>query len=185
MTQLLAVSSAALRIVGRIEMVFGALIVIGIVTLILVQVLLNIGLGNPMTWEQEGGTYGLVWLTFIGASIGLKQMRHVTVVAAVTPLPPRLRAMARILCWAIVIWTLIVVMRELLGVMAIEGRASTVALPIDLPRSWFFSVPLFASCALMSWTALHYLLENVSVVMTGGTAEPAAIMVSDGLGIDV
>lgn len=184
MTRLLEISAAALRVVGRIEMLIGVTILIGIITLITVQVVLNAGAGNPLTWEQEGGAYGLVWLTFIGASIGLKQMRHVTIVAAVTPLPPRIRAAARMFCWAIVIWTMIVMMRELIPIAAIEGRAVTVALPIDLPRSWFFSVPLFIVSGLMTWTAAHYFLANLQVLITGAKVEPGPVSVSEGLGVE-
>jgi TRAP-type C4-dicarboxylate transport system permease small subunit len=184
MTRLLELSAAALRIVGHIEMAIGAIILAGIVALIMAQVILNAGAGNPITWEQEAGAYALVWLTFVGASVGLKQMRHVTVVAAVTPSPPRLRAAVRMLCWAVVVWTMVVMMRELVGIAAIEGRAVTVALPIDLPRSWFFSVPLFITSGLMAWTAAHYFFANMQVLITGAAVEPRAISNSDGLGVD-
>jgi hypothetical protein len=76
-------------------------------------------------------------------------------------------------------------MRELVPVMAIEGRARTVALPVELPRSYFFSVPLFVSSALMLWTAAHYFIANVPVLLGRTDAEPAPILTSDGLGVDV
>lgn len=147
--------------IGQIEMVIAGAILIGIVLMILAQVLLNAGLGNPITWEQEAGAYALVWLTFIGASIGLKQLRHVTIVSFVGKLPFRLRCAVRALVFVIILWTLYVLMRELSPIMTIEGRATTVALPIDLPRSYFFSVPLMVSCALMSITTLLFLVESV------------------------
>lgn len=45
--------------------------------------------------------------------------------------------------------------------MAIEARSTTVALPIDLPRSYFFSVPLMVSCFLMVLTTVLFLVESV------------------------
>ncbi len=185
MQHFIDLSARILRIVGRIEIVLGAVLVCGIVLGILVQVALNAGLGHPLQWEQEGGAYALVWLTFIGASIGLKQMRHVTIVTFVTPAPPRIRALLRMACWSIVIWLMVTLMRELVPVMAIEGRARTVALPVELPRSYFFSVPLFVSSALMLWTAAHYFIANVPVLLGRTDAEPAPILTSDGLGVDV
>ncbi|MDG2404619.1 MAG: TRAP transporter small permease subunit, partial [Paracoccaceae bacterium] len=73
----------ALFRIAQIEMIFAATILVGIVIMISAQVLLNAGLGRPITFEQEAGAYALVWLTFIGASIALKQMRHVAIVSFV------------------------------------------------------------------------------------------------------
>jgi len=147
--------------IGQIEMVIAAAILIGIVVMIIAQVLLNAGLGNPITWEQEAGAYALVWLTFIGASIGLKHKRHVTIVSFVGKLPTRIRYAIRATVFATILWTLYILMRELLPIMAIEARATTVALPFDLPRSYFFSVPLMVSCVLMAMTTLLFLFEAV------------------------
>ncbi len=123
------------------------------------QVLLNAGFGRPITYEQEAGAYALVWLTFIGASIALKQMRHVTIVSFVGKLPIRLTHFVRAIVFALVLWTLYTLMRELLPIIAIEGRSTTVALPIDLPRSYFFSVPLMISCSLMASTSALFFIE--------------------------
>ena len=142
-------------------MILAAVILVGIVTMITVQVLLTAGIGNPITWEQEAGAYGLVWLTFIGASIALKQMRHVTIVSFVSMLPHRLRHLVRAVVYTMILWTLYSLVRELTPIMEIEARATTVALPIDLPRSYFFSVPLMISCSMMAMTALLFLLEAI------------------------
>lgn len=145
--------------IGRVEMLAATALLIGIVVMILVQVALGAGLGNPLSWEQEAGAYALVWTTFLGASLGVKYARHVTIITFVERLPARARYGLRALVFALMLWTLWQIMGELGGIMAIEGRSSTVALPVDLPRSWFFSVPLYLSAALMSLTLLLYLIE--------------------------
>ena len=43
---------SGLRWIGRIELALASAILMGIVLMILAQVLLNAGLGNPITWEQ-------------------------------------------------------------------------------------------------------------------------------------
>ena len=153
-----------LRWIGRIELALASVILMGIVLTIVVQVLLNAGLGNPITWEQEGGAYALVWLTFLGASVGLKKMRHVTIVSFVGYLPAKLRNTIRALVFAGIIWTLLVLLRELGPIMEIEARSTTIALPIDLPRSYFFSVPLILTSGLMLLTALFYFLDALAGV---------------------
>ncbi|MEM7442665.1 MAG: TRAP transporter small permease subunit [Pseudomonadota bacterium] len=159
MTRFRSLVRLVLRRIGQVEMVVAAMILMGIVAMIVAQVLLNAGLGNPITWELEAGAYGLVWLTFLGASIGLKYMRHVTIASFVGKLPIRLGSAVRAVTFALMLWTLYVLIRELSPIMEIEARSMTVALPIELPRSYFFSVPLMISCALMVPTLLLYLLE--------------------------
>ncbi|MGI9499293.1 MAG: TRAP transporter small permease [Geminicoccaceae bacterium] len=165
-----------LNVIGRIEMVLAALILAGIVLMIVAQVLLNAGLGNPITWEQEAGAYALVWLTFIGASIGLKQMRHVTIVSFVGKLPARIRSAVRAVVYAAVIWTLFMLISELMPIMEIESRAETVALPINLPRSYFFSVPLMITSILMIATAALFLVEAVMGALRGPGAQDSGLL---------
>jgi TRAP-type C4-dicarboxylate transport system permease small subunit len=162
---LLKLCRRSLLLIGMAETILASLILIGIVAMIVAQVLLNAGLGKPITWEQEAGAYALVWLTFLGASVALKQMRHVTITSFVGRLHPRLRALVRTVVFAIIIWTLCILIKELFPIMTIESRSTTIALPIDLPRSYFFSVPLLITSAMMMLTTILYLLEAVLGVL--------------------
>lgn len=147
--------------IGQIEMLLAATILVGIVLMIFAQVLLNSGLGRPILWEQEVGAYGLVWITFLGASIALKQMRHVTIVSFVGGLNFRLRNLIRAIIWLIILFTIYSLIHELTPIMKIEARASTVTLPFDFPRSYFFSVPLMVSCYSMALTSTLFLFEAI------------------------
>ena len=100
-------------------------------------------------------------------------MRHVAIVSFVGRLPTRARSAVRALVFAGIIWTLVVLLRELGPIMEIEARSTTIALPIDLPRSYFFSVPLILTSSLMLLTALFYFLEAVAgVVLDDHDARP-------------
>ncbi|QBX99885.1 TRAP transporter small permease subunit [Rhodophyticola sp. CCM32] len=175
MTSITGFLRRSLRLIGQVEMALAAIILCAIVLMILMQVLLNAGLGNPITWEQEAGAYALVWLTFLGASIGLKQMRHVTISSFIGRLPLRLRYLVRAFVFVAIIWTLLVILRELPPIMRIEGRSDTVALPISLPRSYFFSLPLMLASGLMVLTSVLYLLEALIGALRGGDETPASI----------
>ena len=151
----------ALYRIGQIEMLVAAAILVGIVLMIFAQVLLNSGIGRPILWEQEVGAYGLVWITFLGASIALKQMRHVTIVSFVGGLNYKLKNLIRAIVWSIILFTIFSLIRELTPIMAIEARATTVTLPFDFPRSYFFSVPLIICCYSMAFTSTLFLLEAI------------------------
>lgn len=47
--------------------------------LIFVQVVFRYGLNHSIYWSEEVGRYTLVWITFIGASVGFKKKAHVGV----------------------------------------------------------------------------------------------------------
>lgn len=180
MHRALSLVRRALVTIGQFETALAAAILIGIVAMIVAQVALDTGLGVPITWEQEAGAYALVWMTFLGASVALKQMRHVTIVSFVGQLPLRARALVRAVVFGVMLWTFSAMMRELPSIMIIEGRSTTVALPLSLPRSWFFSVPLWTSCLLLSLTTLLYFVEALLATLRSDTDRPDTFPVMGG-----
>ena len=80
-----------LILVGKIEIIVATLCLSFVVFMIIVQVGLNNLFNSAIIWEQEAGRYALIWLTFIGASVGVKQMRHVTIISFVGYLPIKYR----------------------------------------------------------------------------------------------
>ena len=57
-------------------------------------------------------------------------------------------------------------------VIGVESRTPTVSLPITLPRSWSFSVPVFSSSILMSITSIYNCLNHFHALCTGNEPEP-------------
>jgi hypothetical protein len=47
--------------------------------------------------------------------------------------------------------------------------SNTVALPINIPRAWFFSIPLLYSMISLSVILLYYIISTVNEFL-GGTA---------------
>ena len=45
--------------------------------------------------------------------------------------------------------------------MGVEGRSKTISLPIELPRSWFYSLPLTLSAASMLLTTVYLLFAEL------------------------
>ena len=161
MQKFLRLYRTLLIFIGRVELVLAGSLLLLMVFTIVLQVVLRSGFGNPLSWMEEAMTYAFVWLTFLGASIGMKKMRHIKLVAIPSLLPDTGRLICRILIWLLSLWLLVVLLRHLVPIMAIEGSAVTVALPIDLPRSAFFSGALFVSCIMMLLCVFYYFLADV------------------------
>ncbi len=51
----------------------------GISLLIFIQVVFRYGFNHSIYWSEEVGRYTLIWITFIGASVGFKRKSHMGV----------------------------------------------------------------------------------------------------------
>ena len=155
--------------IGAIEKAFGVALILLMVAAVTVQVFTRYALGRPIAWVEESATYAFIWMAFVGASVGLKQGRHILIATFGSRLGPRAAAAMRMLAWALVLATLVVLVVQGWKVMEVEGRSKTISLPVELPRSWFYSVPLTFSAASMALTAVCLLLEDLAV-LTGSRA---------------
>ena len=163
---MLARAKRLLDRIGTVERGLGIALILYMVAAITVQVFTRYALGRPIAWVEESATYAFIWMSFVGASVGLKEGRHILIATFGAHLAPRRAAGLRALVWSLVLLTLAVLVVQGWKVMGVEGRSSTISLPIELPRSWFYSMPLMVSSASMILTALFLLLQELSV-MTG------------------
>ena len=111
-------------------------------------------LGQPLVWVEELAVYSFIWATFIGASLGLKELRHIRIESFVGRLAPRPQHLMRALAWLVVLLLMAVLMVQAHKVMGVEGRSRSISLPVAVPRSWFYSIPLLVGCASMSLTCV-------------------------------
>ena len=158
--------------IGAIEQWLGVGLILLIVTAITVQVFSRYLLGRPIAWVEESATYAFIWMVFVGASLGLKRGRHILIATFAAHLPPRIAAALRTLVWVLVLVMLAVLVVQGRKVMGIEGRSSTISLPVELPRSWFYSLPLTLSALSMALTTVYLLLLEVKRLARGSA--PAA-----------
>ncbi|MEO5772215.1 MAG: TRAP transporter small permease [Burkholderiaceae bacterium] len=172
---MLAAYKRLLDRIGAFERGLGIGLILLMVTAITVQVFTRYVLGRPIAWVEESATYAFIWMSFVGASVGLKEGRHILIATFGAHLPPRIAAFMRMLVWALVLVTLAVLVVQGWKVMGVEGRSSTISLPIELPRSWFYSLPLTLSAVSMILTSL-YLLWLEGPVVAGRSRGPDSVV---------
>jgi TRAP-type C4-dicarboxylate transport system permease small subunit len=160
---MLALYKRLLDRIGAVEQVLGVGLILLIVIAITVQVFTRYALGRPIAWVEESATYAFIWMVFVGASLGLKKGRHILIETFGKLLPARGAAGLRTLVWILVLTT-----------MGVEGRSTTISLPIELPRSWFYSLPLTLSAASMALTTAHLLLLEMATLF--GPRTPAPVL---------
>ena len=161
--------------IGAVERGIGVALILLMVLAITVQVFTRYALGRPIAWVEESATYAFIWSAFVGASVALKQGRHILIATFGSRLTPRAAAALRLLAWTLIFATLVVLVVQGWKVMGVEGRSRTISLPIELPRSWFYSLPLTLSALSMALTTLYLFLEDLGVIAgrEGARAAPA------------
>jgi len=170
---MLAAYKRALDRIGALEQALGLALILLIVGAITVQVFSRYALGRPIAWVEESATYAFIWMVFVGASVGLKHGRHILIATFGSHLPPRVGAALRIAVWTLVLITLAVLVVQGVKVMEVEGRSRTISLPVELPRSWFYSLPLTLSAASMILTSLYWLLRELPLLRGAATDDDA------------
>jgi TRAP-type transport system small permease protein len=162
--------------IGLIERGLGVALIFLIVIAISTQVFTRYVLGRPIAWVEESATYAFIWMVFIGSSYGLKQGRHILINTFASRLPPKLAAAMRLIVWLMILGLLTVLVVQGFKVMGVEGRSKTISLPIELPRSWFYSLPLTLSAASMFMTTFYLaLLEWLSLTRPAASVGKATV----------
>jgi TRAP-type C4-dicarboxylate transport system permease small subunit len=154
----------ALQLVGHVERWLGIGLIAIMVVAITTQVFTRYAFNRPIIWVEELATYSFIWGAFVGASLGLKYGRHVKIETFVGYLSERAQAGSRILVNLIVITVLWVLAREVGQIIDIESRSTSVSLPWPVPRAWFYSIPLAASCLSMLATCVYLVLAEVATL---------------------
>lgn len=160
-----------LRGLERLELAAATLLFLIIVLSITAQVISRYGLSSPIVWVEEMATYSFIWIVFLGAAVGMKRLSQIKIEALSLMLPPRGQSALRLfgyVAMGFVLWHLCL---EVPNVLRIESRSLTVSLPINVPRMWFFSVPLFYSALSMSLTVIYYAIAELMTLHSGRALE--------------
>ena len=160
-----------LAAIGRLEQVAGVALLALIVITISIQVFTRYLFGRPLVWVEELATYAFIWSVFIGAALGMKELRHIRIETFVARLAPRPQAFARAALWALVTFAAVVVAIGTLEIMPIEARSRTMALPVELERHWFYSMPLFTGLVSMAFTGCYLVTAELAKGLTGRPVE--------------
>jgi len=152
--------SNTIRRIERIEQALGIFLVLAIVAMVGVQVVSRYFFNQPMAWVEELSTYCFIWTVFVGASIALKQDRHIAITALELCLSDIQKRWLKVLIWISVLAFLLIMIPHGYKVMQVEARSKSVSLPVDIPRMWFYSLPLTLACISMLITSIAGVFQS-------------------------
>lgn len=167
MTDPLAAGWRLLRVLGALERAACVMLLAGIVVAISIQIVTRYLFGQPLVWVEEFAGYSFIWVVFLGAAAGFKELRHIRIDTFVSRLPAKPQHLTRAALYALCTVLMLMVAWYAWEIMDVESRSSTMALPIELPRHLFYSVPLFASTLSIALTGI-YLVGAYAACAFGG-----------------
>lgn len=168
-----------IRIIARLEISALVVAMTFIIVSIALQTVTRYAFGRPITWVEEGAVYAFIWITFVGASYGAKQARLIKVeLFSANFGEDGLRKIAIVSHFFIFLGCAYLAWISP-SVIAIEGRSTTIALPIDVPRSWFYSVPLFYFAFVTAFASLARLFRLIVLKDRTPLVEPFLVEEQD------
>jgi TRAP-type C4-dicarboxylate transport system permease small subunit len=167
MDQALAVWWRAVVRLGAVERAAGVILIALIVVSITIQVVTRYLFGQPLVWVEELATYSFIWSVFLGAALGLKEMRHIRIETFLDRLGPSARDIMRVGIYVTILVCAVTLAVHALDIMQVERRSETMSLPINVGRHWFYSVPLFSGLVSMAFTAAYLAAAYLTRAVTG------------------
>lgn len=174
MSGLLAAWWRLLRLIGAFERGLCTVLMSWIVVAITIQIVTRYAFGQPLVWVEESSGYAFLWLVFLGASAGFKELRHIRIDTFVGRLSHAPQHYFRAALYGICTVVMLVLAYYAWDLMDIESRSNTIALPIELPRHLFYSVPMFVCTVSIALTGAYLVLAYGASAASGRLIEAEA-----------
>ena len=146
----LARQPVTVRIAGAIDLAIEAVaatLLVGTVTIALIQVLFRYGLNSALSWPEEMARFAFVWFVFLGAATVTRRARHIVIDLVPRSLGPRTLAMHAVavrIIGAAVATFLVHYGAELVA------RSTYVSPALQWPYTWLYlAVPTGAGLSLL------------------------------------
>ncbi|MDD2206374.1 MAG: TRAP transporter small permease [Aminobacterium sp.] len=117
-----------------------SLLLIVMVVVVFLQVIFRFVLHSSLPWSEELSRYILVWISFLGASIGVKRGAHIGVEVVVNMLPPKMKkgvAFLATLCAAVFFALMVIYGRRILFIVSGQ-RSPAMEISMGIPYSAIF-----------------------------------------------
>ncbi|MGI3170881.1 TRAP transporter small permease [Pseudooceanicola sp. C21-150M6] len=133
-----------------VELVIACALLVLIVLIIGYQIVARSAFGAPLVWAEEAAMFAFLWVVFLGAGLAAKLGQHIQVSALEGLGGDGLAVALNIFGAAVAGVALLYIGWLAYGFLPIEMRTTSIALPIDIPKAYFFSIPLIYSALSMT-----------------------------------
>jgi TRAP-type C4-dicarboxylate transport system permease small subunit len=148
---------------AKVEKFFGAVLMLCMAVIITLSVAFRYFLNSPLSWAGEVSIFLLIWISFIGGSLGLKYKTQASVTIILEFVSNKIRKILLIIGHICMILFLAVVLYYsyiwIFSSNVALQKSSAILLPMWIP---FSAVPIGLTCA-----AIHLLANFVQILREG------------------
>lgn len=134
-----------------------AVLMVALVIVVSAQVFFRYVVFNSLPWSEEASRYMLIWVTFLGASVGVKRQAHFTVQAVTGLLPTRAQRGLVIVTYLLAMVVFFVMVY--FGWQNVQVTSRQVSVAMSVPMHYVYGAIPTAGAIMMVHTLLHLLGE--------------------------
>jgi C4-dicarboxylate transporter DctQ subunit len=116
---------------------------------------------DPIQWAEEIARYILIWMTMIGASIAVKERKHVMLTSVVMRMPERMALIIEIVFFLIIILIIGLIANESI-IMVFSRSAKTISPSLQISMVWAHTA-LPIGFAFMLIQSFYILFEDIKI----------------------
>lgn len=144
----------------KVARLFAQLSVFVMVIVVLMGVFMRYFIKNPLVWSDELAKYTLVYMTFIGASVALKDKNLAAMDLVVTKLPKRAMIIVQIIVYILEVVLLSFLFYYSIDLLFQNSVRNQISPGLQIPMSWvYFSMPLGFGITLLQ--AIFLLVDEI------------------------
>lgn len=127
------------RRVDKIEDFFLTYLVVVMTLVIFIQVVMRYVFNNSLSWSEEFATFCFMWLTWIGASNGVKKNSHIRILILVDKLKPVHRNYA--MMFIDVVWFLfsVTIVKNGINMVMMSYAGNRTSAALDVPMYFMYA----------------------------------------------
>jgi C4-dicarboxylate transporter, DctQ subunit len=150
--------------ISRIEKFLAAILMLALAIIVALSVAFRYFLNSPLSWSGEVAVFLLIWISFIGGSLGLKYKSQAAVTLLLDYCPQRVKMWIAVFSQVFIIIFLVLILSYTYTWILSDGvafqKSTAILLPMWIPYS---AVPIG-----LTFACIHVLAQLVHVIKTKG-----------------
>lgn len=150
--------------ISQIEKFIAAILMLALAIILALSVAFRYFLNSPLSWSGEVAVFLLIWISFIGGSLGLKNKSQAAVTLLLDYCPARVKMWIAVFSQLFIIVFLVLLLTYTYTWILSDGvafqKSTAILLPMWIPYS---AVPIG-----LTFMCIHVLAQFVHVIKTKG-----------------
>lgn len=131
-----------------------------------IQIIGRFVINYSIPWSEEFIRYSFVWITFLGASLAVKENAHVNVIAFLNIMPRTARRLLKIISNILCIVFSIAIILHSISIIVMQFQTKQITSALQIPIAFiFFVFPISAVVMII------YFIENIVKVIYNQTED--------------